>query len=117
MSAGESPLPEEFRIPTIEELDAMRVDANLSMKDLSECAGFKSNRFSHILNNDVNPQTRTIRAFLVALQEFDGHAPSSSRGPAAEPSELTEREDDGPTEVNVEEIAARLDRLNAEEVP
>jgi len=103
--------PDDYCIPTIDELDAMRVAAGLSMKDLSDCAGFKSNRFSHILNNDVNPQTRTIRAFLTALQAFDGHSPSGEQGPDPEPSELVNDDSDGPTEVDVDRIAARLRRL------
>jgi len=107
-----NPDPDEFRIPTIEQLDAMRVAANLSMKDLSECAGFKSNRFSHILNNDVNPQTRTIRAFLTALQEFDGHSISAATGPDPTPSEHVTTNGDGPTEVDIERISARLERLS-----
>ena len=109
-----TPDPDAYRIPTIEELDAMRVAENLSMKDLSECAGFKANRFSYILNNDVNPQTRTIRAFLTALQEFDGHTTSGDQGP--EPSRSALATDDGPTTVDVETIAARLERLDPDDV-
>lgn len=111
----QGPDPDDFRIPTIAELDAMRVTANLSMKDLSECAGFKTSRFSHILNNEVNPQTRTIRAFLTALQEFDGHSTSGDQGPDPSRSGLA-ADEDGPTEVDVDQIAARLDRLNADDV-
>lgn len=111
---GGVPDPDDYRIPTIAELDAMRADANLSMRDLSRCAGFKDNRFSHILNNDVNAQTRTIRAFLTALQEFDGHTDTGEQGPDPTPSDLVD--DDGPTEVDVEQIAARLQRLNADDV-
>lgn len=107
---------DDYRIPTIDELDAMRVAAGLSMKDLSDCAGFKSNRFSHILNNDTNPQTRTVRAFLTTLQAFDGHSPSGEQGPDPEPSELVEDDSDGPTEVDVDRIAARLRRLEADAV-
>ncbi|MDS0280041.1 hypothetical protein NDI85_19845 [Halomicroarcula sp. S1AR25-4] len=114
MADGGTPDPDAFRIPTIAELDAMRAAANLSMADLSECAGFTDNRFSHILTNDVNPQTRTIRAFLTALQEFDGHTESGDQGPAPDTSDLVD--DDGPTAVDVEQIAARLDRLNADDV-
>jgi transcriptional regulator with XRE-family HTH domain len=111
-----APDPDDYRIPTIDELDAMRVAAGLSMKDLSDCAGFKSNRFSHILNNDTNPQTRTIRAFLTALQAFDGHSPSGEQGPDPEPSELVDDGSDGPTEVDVDRIAARLRRLDPDAV-
>lgn len=111
----QGPDPDDFRIPTIAELDAMRVVANLSMKDLSECAGFKTSRFSYILNNETNPQTRTIRAFLTALQEFDGHSTSGNQGPDPSRSGLADG-DDGPTEVDVDQIAARLDRLNADDV-
>ena len=111
-----APDPDDYRIPTIDELDAMRVAAGLSMKDLSDCAGFKSNRVSHILNNDVNPQTRTIRAFLTTLQAFDGHSPSGEQGPDPEPSELVDDDSDGPTEVDVDRIAARLRRLGHDAV-
>lgn len=111
----DAPAPDAFRIPTIEEIDAMRAEANLSMRDLSRCAGFKDSRFSHILNNDVNPHTRTIRAFLTALQQFDGHTPTGDQGPEPSPSELAES-DDGPTEVDVDEIHARLDRLGPSDV-
>jgi transcriptional regulator with XRE-family HTH domain len=107
-----APDPDDYRIPTIDELDAMRVAAGLSMKDLSDCAGFKSNRFSHILNNDTNPQTRTIRAFLTALREFDGHSPSGEQGPDPERSEQVNDDSDGPTEVDIDQIAARLARLD-----
>jgi transcriptional regulator with XRE-family HTH domain len=108
-----TPDPDDYRIPTIEELDAMRVAANLSMKDLSECAGFTGDRFSHILHNDINPQTRTIRAFLTTLQEFDGHSTSGDQGPAPEPSDAVDEDGLGPTEVDVEQISARLNRLNS----
>jgi DNA adenine methylase len=114
--SAQAPDPDDYHISTIEELDAMRVAAGFSMKDLSDCAGFKSNRFSHILNNDVNPQTRTIRAFLTALQVFDGHSPSGDQGPDPEPSELVDEDSDGPTEVDVERIAARLRRLDPDAV-
>ncbi|RLM32650.1 hypothetical protein [Haloarcula sp. Atlit-120R] len=108
------PDPDAFCIPTIAELDAMRAAANLSMKDLSECAGFVDNRWSHILNNDVNPHTRTVRAFLTTLQEFDGHTDTGDQGPDPSTSEMVE--DDGPTEVDVDQIAARLDRLDPDAV-
>jgi len=111
---GGTPGPDAFHIPTIAELDAMRAAANLSMRDFSECAGFKDNRWSHILNNDVNPHTQTVRAFLTALQEFDGHTETGNQGPDPSASELVE--DDGPTEVDVDQIAARLDRLDPDAV-
>lgn len=113
--SDDAPNPHDFRIPTIAELDQMRADAGLSMKDLSECAGFQDDRFSHILNNDTNPHTDTIRAFLTALQEFDGHTDTGDQGPDPTPSEQTADVGDGPTEVEADQIATMLDRLNADD--
>jgi transcriptional regulator with XRE-family HTH domain len=109
----------EYRIPTIAELDALRVEAGLSMRDLSRAAGFQDSRFSHILNNDCNPQTRTIRAFLRALQLFDPEEEDEiKRGPDPEPTGLIEddQEAQGPTEVIDERINERLQKLNPEDV-
>jgi transcriptional regulator with XRE-family HTH domain len=112
--------PDAYRIPTIAELDAMRVDAGLSMRDLSRAAGFKQSRFSHILNNDCNPQTRTIRAFLRALQLYEpSEEDEPKRGPDPEPTELVEADDSGsqgPTEVVDERIDARLQKLDPDDV-
>ncbi|WP_284007797.1 hypothetical protein [Haloarcula pelagica] len=113
---GGVPDPDQFRIPTIAELDAMRADAGLSMRDLSRCAGYKDNRFSHILNTDTNPHCRTVRAFLTVLREFDGETDSGDQGPDPEPSAQAADDGEGPTEVDVERIAAKLRHLEADDV-
>lgn len=66
---GGSPNPRLFRIPTIDELDAMRVDRGLSQKQLSREAGMEPDRFNTILHRDMDPQTETMRSFLRVLQE------------------------------------------------
>ena len=92
-SESDIPSPEAFAIPTIEDLDAMRVAHGLSQKELSRRAGCEPGRFHHILRNDVDPQTETMRAFLAVLQntapQTDGEL-ASKCGPKPESSTLAE---------------------------
>lgn len=85
-----APDPEAFRIPTIGELDAIRQDRNLSMRQLSLRAGFEYHRFEQVKNNGGDPPASTLRAFVDALREAD---PDGSRPqPGCQPI----RSDGGP---------------------
>lgn len=86
------PRPEDFDIPTIDELDAIRTAYNLSQKELSRRAGMEPGRFHHILQNDVDPQTGTMRAFLDVLKEAEPRGPEdvARTGPKPAPSTLAE---------------------------
>lgn len=88
--------PESYAIPSIDELDAMRVTHGLSQKEFSRRAGVEAGRFNHILHNDIDPRTSTTRAFLEVLQETDVETEedlASKRGPKPKPSTLTEKLD------------------------
>ena len=83
--------PGDFRIPTIDELDSLRVDHGLSQQELSRRAGMEESRFNHILHNDIDPHTSTLRAFLGVLQntpKMDESDLSQKRGPKPKPSPL-----------------------------
>lgn len=71
MAQKNAPDPESFRIPTIDELDAMRTDLNLSQKELSRRAGVEDSRFNTILRRDIDPRTGTMRSFLNVLQNAE----------------------------------------------
>lgn len=90
----DAPEPGDFRIPTVDELDAMRVAANLTQKELSRRAGCEPDRFNTILHRDMDPQTETMRGFLRVLQEADADAidaaNDSKRGPKPSPSTLSD---------------------------
>lgn len=90
---GTPPSPDDYRVPTIDELDAMRVAHGLSQKELSRRAGMEAGRFNHILHHDVDPQASTMRAFLRALREAvraDQRDLSTKRGPKPKPSTLAD---------------------------
>lgn len=82
------PRPEDFDIPTIDELDAIRTAYNLSQKELSRRAKMEPKRFGHILRNDVDPQTETMRDFLGVLKEAEPRGPEdvTRTGPKPAPS-------------------------------
>jgi len=89
---ADSPTPTTFEIPTIAELDAMRVARDLSQRDLSRRAGMEQSRFNHILTHDVDPHVSTMRAFLDVLREIepdttrydDRQGPKPDRSPAVD---------------------------------
>lgn len=91
---GGVPDPGEFRIPTVAELDAMRVRHGLSQAEFSRRAGLEQTRFNTILNKDIDPQTRTLRAFLDVLKETepdpDDELSAGPQGPDVAPSSLRE---------------------------
>jgi len=82
-----TPRPRDFEIPTIDQLDKMRVAQDLNQRDLSRQAGLEPGRFNHILHGDVDPHVSTMRAFLHALQHGDGpDIMEPEHGPDPEPS-------------------------------
>jgi len=91
LTDGGQPRPDDYQIPTIEELDRMRVAADLNQRDLSRRAGMEPKRFNHILHNDTDPHVSTLRAFLRALRdatdeeiiEEPEHGPDPSPSPNA----------------------------------
>ena len=85
---GGAPEPDSFRIPTIADLDAMRVAKGLSQRDLSLRAGCEESRFNVILNKDLDPHTNTLRAFLAVLQDAEPRDDDEIErtGPKPEPS-------------------------------
>jgi transcriptional regulator with XRE-family HTH domain len=90
---GGHPDPDQYRIPTIDELDAMRVGRGLSQKELSRRAGCEDGRFNHILHHDVDPQVSTLRSFLRALKESapaEQRDLSNKRGPKPKLSTLSD---------------------------
>lgn len=94
------PDPDDFAIPTIEELDQMRVAQDLNQRDLSRRAGVEPSRFNHILHNDVDPHVSTLRAFLHALRDADEadvqeveHGPDPTPSPNAGRSRCWDGED------------------------
>lgn len=94
---GGAPDPDEFQIPTIEELDAMRVACNLPQAELSRRAGFEDSRFNDILHQDLDPQTKTMRSLLDVLQEAGTDEPedrSDVRGPKPKASPAVESGED-----------------------
>lgn len=102
---GEDLDPGAFRIPTIDELDAMRVDHGLSQKELSRRAGVEESRFNHILHNDIDPQTATVRAFLSVLQTTGAQTDEdlgSKRGPKPKPSTLAGEPDRGESDIRTD---------------
>lgn len=98
---GGAPDPDAFRIPTIDDLDAMRVAHGLSQKELSRRAGCEPDRFNHILHHDIDPQTATMRAFLDVLQAAEPQAPDDveRRGPKPRPSTLAGQLDEADPDV------------------
>lgn len=102
---GGVPDPEAFRIPTIDELDAMRVEHGLSQRELSRWAGVEESRFHHILQHDVDPQTETMRSFLDVLQATEPQTEAdlaAKRGPKPKPSPLTDGGGEAPTWADVD---------------
>jgi transcriptional regulator with XRE-family HTH domain len=92
---GGVPDSNAFRIPTVAELDAMRVEHGLSQRELSRRAGVEEGRFHHILQNDIDPQTETMRSFLSVLQNTQPQTEdelASKRGPKPKPSPLADSE-------------------------
>ena len=92
-SDGGRPDPSDYQVPTIHELDAMRVDRGLSQKELSRRAGCEDGRFNHILHHDVDPQASTLRSFLRVLKEAspaEQRDLSNKRGPKPKPSDLAD---------------------------
>lgn len=90
---GGLPSPGDYRVPTIDELDAMRVDRGLSQKELSRRAGMEPGRFNHILHHDVDPHASTVRSFLRVLREAvqsEQRDLSNKRGPKPKPSTLAD---------------------------
>lgn len=115
MTDTEIPDPEEYSIPTIDELDAMRVEQNLSQAELSRRAGLESGRFNTILHREMDPHVSTMRAFVEVLQEASAEndsdqsldkedieeATRSKRGPKPKPSTLVDKlKRTDPEEVN-----------------
>ena len=89
---ADSPTPATFEIPTIGELDTMRVARDLSQRDLSRRAGMEQSRLKQILTHDVDPHVSTMRAFLEVLREIepdaarydDRQGPKPDRSPAVD---------------------------------
>lgn len=92
MTDDTAPEPDDFRIPTIAELDAMRVDVRLSQRELSRRAGLEEGRFNSILHKDMDPQIGTMRALLDVLREAEPRTAEEIErtGPKPSPSEHTE---------------------------
>lgn len=88
----DGPSPEDYRIPTIGELNEIRQERNLSMRQLSLRAGFEYHRFEQVKNNGGDPPASTLRAFLDALRETDPD------GPRPQPGYQAIRSDGGPDE-------------------
>lgn len=63
--------PDDFVIPTVEEIEAMRHEYAMTKAELSRRAGLGEGRWAYISTGDIDPQLSTIRAFLDALQEAD----------------------------------------------
>jgi len=85
---GGVPDPDAFRMPTVAELDAMRVAKGLSQRELSRRAGCEQSRFCTILNKDIDPHASTLRTFLAVLQDAEPRADDEIErtGPKPEPS-------------------------------
>lgn len=92
-TAGDPPTPENFQIPTIDELDQMRTELGLSQRDLSRRAGMDENLFNTILHRDMDPQTSTMRALLQVLREAEPRTADEieRRGPKPESSSLASK--------------------------
>ena len=90
-----APNPHIFRIPTVAELDAMRVARGLTQKELSRRAGCEPGRFNTILHRDMDPQTETMRSFLAVLRATEPRSDGeiTRRGPKPRPSALADRLD------------------------
>lgn len=113
---GAAPDPDAFRIPTIDELDAMRTAAGLSQKDLSLRAGHNKGLFNTILRRDMDPQTSTLRSFLEVLREAVPQTDDEieCQGPKPERSSLSRRRGNDDDEerdwTDYEQTATRLER-------
>lgn len=96
-SDDDQPTPEQFRIPTVAEIDQMRVDRNLTQRELSRRAGFEKGRFNTILHKDMDPHTETMRSLLEVIQEADADREeqelASQRGPKPTPSPALEEDE------------------------
>jgi transcriptional regulator with XRE-family HTH domain len=103
---GGVPDPDAFDIPTVADLDAIRVAKGLSQRDLSRRAGCEQSRFNTILNKDIDPHVSTIRAFLTVLQEAEPRDDDEIErtGPKPSPSPNADRDPD-----EFELLSAQLD--------
>ncbi|SEH60696.1 hypothetical protein SAMN05192561_11229 [Halopenitus malekzadehii] len=98
-----------FRIPTIREIDEMRVELGLSQAELSRRAGFEKDRFNGILYNGYDPHTSTLRSFLDALQDAEPKADEEieRRGPKPEPSTSVDE---------YERLSSKLEHMDPDDV-
>ena len=75
-----NPPADQYRIPTVEDLDRLREDLGLSRSELSTRAGRESQAWSEIVREDIDPQASTLRAFLDALRAADPDGERCQRG-------------------------------------
>lgn len=104
--------PEDFRIPTVGELDQMRVALGLSQRELSRRAGCGEGRFHAILHRGMDPQTDTMRSFLDVLQTAEPTEPEDidRTGPKPRPSKHVEQ---SKTPDEYETVAGALSAMDA----
>ena len=84
--SSNTPDPDEYRVPTVEELDAIRDAYGISRSEFSRRAGREVSAWSEIVRDDIDPQASTLQTFLEVLQETDPNGDRRRRGRDPEPA-------------------------------
>jgi len=95
-----APTPDNWTIPEVADLEAVRRRKSLSCRELSRLAGLSEGHWARIVNEGYDPHLSTIRAVADALRDADpnGATPSgrppciSVSGPRTDDSDRDVRE-------------------------
>lgn len=72
--------PKDIDVPSVELLDDIRRDYDLSSRELSDRAGLSRRTWSQIVRGELDPRLSTIDAIVTALHDADPDGPRRTRG-------------------------------------